>query len=70
MSLEIESVLSVCDRAFLDYAYESAGVPPPQFTGRPAPTWPFVLVNVTTAHAQPDIVPADLPLPHNPEDSA
>jgi len=54
-AVEIESVLSVCDRASLDYAYESAGVPPPQLTGRPAPMWPYVLVNVTTAHAQPDM---------------
>ena len=53
--VDIESVLSVCDRASLDYAYESAGVPPPQLTGRPAPTWPYIFVNVTTAHAQPDM---------------
>jgi len=54
-AVEIESVLSVCDRVSLDYAYESAGVPLPQLTGRPAPIWPYVLVNVTTAHAQPDM---------------
>jgi hypothetical protein len=54
-AVEIESVVSVCDRASLDYAYESAGIPPPQFTGRPAPAWPYVLVNITTAHMQPDM---------------
>ena len=52
--IDLPDAASTCDRVNFDYAYASAGLPPPALSGRAAPAWPLVLISYSTLHALPD----------------
>lgn len=45
---------TTCDRANFGYAYDSAGVVPPQYRGQPESAWPWVVISYTSYHSLPD----------------